>query len=72
MLLGVTAVTILVISIQIGMQFIQSYKFIGFVKRDQSTWIGIAETAQADNQTCQAQLEDMKKIRNNENADILK
>ncbi len=56
---------------QIGIQFAQTHKWVGFARKDQSTWIGIAETAQADNWTCQQQLEEMKKARNDENADIM-
>jgi len=70
-LLATTGLAILVVSIQCAMQFIQAYKFVGFVKRDQSTWIGIAEVAQADNISCQQDLEAMKKARDAANADIM-
>lgn len=71
-LLATISLTILVVTIQIGMQFIQSYKFVGFEKRDQSTWVGIAEVAQADYQNCQADLNTLKKARDEANSDIMK
>lgn len=70
-LLGFAGTAIFLIAVQIGVQFVSSYKFVGFAKRDQSTWIGLAETAQADNWTCQQQLEEMKKMRDTENSDIM-
>lgn len=71
-LLVMIVLTIGVFSLQCAMQFISSYKFIGFVKKDQSTWIGIAETAQADYQNCSEDLEALRKVRNSDNSDILK
>ncbi len=70
-LIGFTLVAFLVVTIQIAMWFIESYKFQLFVKRDQSTWIGIAGKAQAENWTCQQELEKLKQARDKANSDIL-
>ena len=70
-LTGFAGTAIFLIAVQVGVQFVSSYSFVGFQRKDQSTWVGIAETAQAENWTCQQQLEEMKKVRDEANQDIL-
>lgn len=46
--------------VQIGLQFAQTHKWVGFVAKDESNWIGIAEVAQADRNTCLEEVEQLK------------
>ncbi len=70
------ALLIALLITQIGIQFAQSYKWIGFEKKDQSSWVGIAETAQADKMSCQDELAQVKAEKDQAieagNQDILK
>ena len=59
-LLGTIGLTILAIAIQCGMQFVSSYKFVGFAKRDDSSWAGIAGKAQAEKVSCLDELDQLK------------
>ena len=58
------------ILVQMGLQFAQSYRWVGFEKKDQSTWVGIAETAEANYSNCQSDLDTMKAARDAANSDI--
>lgn len=70
-LIGSIGLAIFLFSLQCAMQFLQTYKFVGFIKKDQSSWVGLAETAQADYQSCQSDLDAARKARNEANSDIL-
>ena len=71
LLIGTVGLAILAITLQIAMQFQQSYKLVFFVKRDQSNWISLYSEAKADALSCDEQLSDMKKARDLSNQDIL-
>lgn len=72
MLIGVTGTAILLFSIQCALQFVSSYQFVGFQKKDQSNWISLYSEAKADYLSCDQELAEMKKVRDEANQDILK
>ena len=70
-LAGFTGMAIFLIATQSALQFVSSYSFVGFQKKDQSTFIGLYSEAKADYLGCEEQLSDMKKARDEANQDIL-
>jgi hypothetical protein len=58
--------------VQMGLQFAQAYKWTGFTRRDESSWVGIAGKAQAEKLSCLQEVEELKKARDEANSDILK
>lgn len=71
------ALLVALVITQIGMQFATSYHWVGFEKKDGDNWYSVAMNAQAYNSNCQIdlvkaneQLEDFRKLRDSENADI--
>lgn len=71
-LLATILLTIGAITLQGVMQFMQAYKVQIFVKRnDQQSYYGLYSEAKADYLTCAEELEQIKKARNQANADIM-
>ena len=70
-LLATAGIAILVLAIQIAFQFINAYRFVGFIKRDESTWVGIASKAQAEKLNCLDELDyansKLKEFRDSQN-----
>lgn len=54
------ALLIALVVTQMGMQYASSYTWVGFEKKD-SSWKGIADTAQAANSLCSIQLDEANK-----------
>lgn len=54
------AVLIALVLTQVGMQFADTHKYVGFIAKDESNWIGLAEVAQADKLNCYQDLERVK------------
>lgn len=71
-LLATILLTIGVVTLQGVMQFMTDYKVQIFVKKnDQKTYYGLYSEAKADYLTCSEQLEEIKKARDEANADIV-
>lgn len=59
-LLSTIGLTILLVATQGAMQFMSSYKFVGFVEKNETSWIGIAGQAQAEKLSCLQEVEQLK------------
>lgn len=73
-----TLMLITVTTIEAAMKFMSEYRYVGFEK-NQGSWYGIAAEAQANNDSCQRelesaneQLEQFRKLRDEDNKDLLK
>ena len=72
-IIGQVLLIIGLVALQAVFQFAQTHKYVGFVSTDkENSWIGIAETAQAEKISCIEQLDELKAARDAANEDILK